>query len=172
MKFISASCPTCNCSLPETMRSTFQGDTGTCEHRGNDQQDARKDLHRSGTQISLFYIIDVKLKLFLCDFKGSELSYHTFWPTGKLSQGAAQTHKYLPLTFWSWLKCTLLLWMHVAQCGEDKSTSNPLNTFLDIWSCHCPEKQGHCHPGEWFKLLTLGIWAIISLEYCENKPII
>lgn len=65
-----------------------------------------------GTQISLFYIIAEVLDSNLnssYDFKGSELSPHTFGPTGKFSQGATQTHECLPLTFWSWLMCALLL---------------------------------------------------------------
>lgn len=57
MKFISASCPICNCSLTVTTRLAFQRDVGTSEHRGNDQQDARRDLHMPGTQISLSNII-------------------------------------------------------------------------------------------------------------------
>lgn len=61
----------------------------------------------------------LQLKLFLCDFKGSELSPHKFGPTGKFSQGATQTHECLPLTFWSWLTCALLL----CKCGEANSTS-------------------------------------------------
>lgn len=57
VKFISASCPLCNCSLTEAVRLTFQRGIPHSVHRENDQQDARKDLHRSGTKISLFYII-------------------------------------------------------------------------------------------------------------------
>lgn len=57
VKCISASCPICNCSLTETTRLAFQSGIGTSGYRGNDQQDARRDLHRPGTQISLLYII-------------------------------------------------------------------------------------------------------------------
>lgn len=56
MIFISASCPICNCSLTG-LQDPLSKVHRCSEHRGNDQQDARKDLHKSGTQISLLFII-------------------------------------------------------------------------------------------------------------------